>query len=239
MHRRSKVHDDLDVTRFVEDLAGQLGLQPRASGVSGSLGTQVQLNESDLAFLRRILAERDAELQVIEGELHVRPHADVRRGQLDLALGSDLIRCRFAADLAHQITQVTVSGWDAEQGKRFGATSRVSDLGPGSGRTGASWLTTALGARSEHVAHVPARNEDEARAIANAAHAQRARGFVKLDATAYGDPRIRVGAHVAITGVAERFENTFVVTRTTHRFDGLEGYKTDFEAESAYLKGSS
>src|SRR6185295_12707644 len=50
--RRTKVHDHLKLATFAKDLADKLGLTPRISGLSEDQGTHIQLNESDLAFLR-------------------------------------------------------------------------------------------------------------------------------------------------------------------------------------------
>ena len=53
--------------------------------------------------------------------------------------------------------------------------------------------------------------------------------------TAEGNPSIRVGTHVRLTGLSRRFNNTYYVTRCCHRFDLERGYETDFVAESAFL----
>lgn len=239
LKRRTKVHDSLSIQALAEDLASDLGLQPRVEGFSDDIGTQVQLDESDLAFLQRLLLERDGELQVIEGELHVSPRPDVRRGTVELESGRNLLRCRVAADLAHQVTQVTVSGWDHAQGQRIGVTSAPSDFGPGRGLPAAGVLDRALGARSEHIGHVPVSDETEAQALADAAHRQRARSFVRLEGTAAGNPLIRVGAQIRLSGVGTRFSNTYQVSRTLHRFDRTAGYETDFEAGCAFLGDGS
>jgi len=241
MKRRTKVHEDFSVSTFVSDVTRGLEVQPRIDGFSEPLGLQVQLNESDLGFLRRVLADHDGEIQLIENEFHVRKVKDVRRGTLDLHVIEDFQRCRITADLAHQVTEVTVTGWDPVQGSRIGKTARPEDTGPGTGKTGAQMLQQAhLGPRSEHVAHVPVADDTEAEALAKTAARQRARGFVFLEGTAYGDPRIRVGAHINLLGTGQRFRNTFVVTRTCHRYvqAGDDGYVTDFEAECAFLKES-
>jgi len=66
----------------------------------------------------------------------------------------------------------------------------------------------------------------------------RARRLEQLEGITEGNPRLRVGSHVAISGVEARFENTYYVTRASHRFDLREGYRTEFSAECAYLRNS-
>ncbi|MCB9742414.1 MAG: phage late control D family protein [Alphaproteobacteria bacterium] len=235
MTRRTTVHTELQISSLAEQVAQDLGLRARVQGFTETLGDHVQINESDLSFLRRLLRRYNGDIQVIEDELHVAPLPDVRRGELELNVATDLLKCRLSADLAHQITTVTVSGYDAAQGRQVGASSAPSDLGPGQGNTGAGWLNRTSGVRSEHVGRAPVRDEDEAQALADAVHAARARGFVQVVGTTQGNPNIRVGAHVRIRGVGSRFENTYAVTRTCHRYDRGAGYQTDFEAESAHL----
>lgn len=234
MARRTKLHEDLTLSQLANDLASQLSLTPVVTGLTASIGTHVQLNESDLAFLRRLLARYDGDLQVVGTELHVSPRADVQRGTLELELHSQLRRARLLADLAHQVTKVTAAGWDAARGERVSGSSTGANLGPGSGRTGSQLLNDAVGQRSEHVGHLAVTTDDEAQAVADAAFDARARRFVCLDATAEGNPSLRVGTHVTLSGMGGRFDNTYYVTSARHRFDTRRGYETDFQAEGAY-----
>jgi uncharacterized protein len=194
----------------------------------------VQLNERDLAFLRRLLARYDGDLQVVGDELHVSPRDNVSRGTVRLELNGQLKRVRALADLSHQVTKVTVTGWDAAQGSRVNASSRGASSGPGSGSTGAQLLNQAIGDRFEHVGHVAVATTAEAQAVADAVFDRRARRFVSLEGTTEGNPSVRVGTHLELSGLGARFDNTYYVVSATHMFDLSTGYETHFEAESAY-----
>lgn len=232
--RRTKIHDNMTIAGVASDLARQVGLSPQITGFTDNIGSHVQLNESDLAFVRRLLARYDGDLQVVGTELHVSPRGDVQRGTLTLELHSQLRRARIMADLAQQVTAITVTGWDAMQGQRVSGRSTGANLGPGTGRTGAQMLSNALGERVHHIGHIAVTTDSEARAVADAAFDHYARQFVCVDATAEGNPALRVGTNVTLSGLGGRFNNTYYVTRARHRFDVQRGYETDFEAESAY-----
>ena len=235
IRRRTRTFDDKSLADIARDIARELGLTPRITGFTGPIGTQVQLNESDLAFLRRLLARYDGDLQVVGTELHVSPRGDVRRGAVELAMHSQLRRVSVLADLAHQVSEITVTGWDPAQGQRISTTSTGAQRGPGSGRLASDLLPAALGRRSHQVAHLAVSTSDEATALADAAFDERQRRFVTATGTAEGNPSIRAGTHLRLTGLGARFSNTYYVTRCCHRFDLERGYETDFTAESAFL----
>lgn len=234
MKRRTKVHEDMSLNDIARNLANDLGLTPVITGLDDTTGTYVQLNESDLAFLRRLLARHDGDVQVVGEELHVSPRAEVRRGDPDLELHGQLRRARVCADLSHQVTKVTVSGWNAIQGRAVTGASTGEDSGPGSGRGGSDVLRDALGERSHHISHLAVNDDDEASAIASAAFDARARAFVVVEGTAEGNAEIRVGTHVRLSGLGVRFDNSYYVVQTRHRFDA-RGYETDFTAQCGFL----
>jgi len=235
MTRRTKVWDNVSIFDVASEVASQASLKPKITGLTEKLGVQVQLNESDLAFLRRLLARYDADMQVVATEMHVSPHKDVLRGTIDLELGSQLRKARALADLSHQVTEVTTAGWDPVQGKPVSGKSSGANPGPGSGVTGSSALQTALGSRSEHTGALAVSTSGEAKALADAIFDRRARRFVTLTATAEGNPAVRVGTQVNITGLGKRFNNSYYVVRACHRFDLAHGYETDFDAECAFM----
>jgi len=143
---------------------------------------------------------------------------------------------RVLADLAHQVTQVTVTGWDYKQGQTISATSQATAFGQGSGMTGTDWLSTAqLGSRSEHLGQFSNLNQLEAQALVDAEYLQRTRRFVVAHGVAEGNPNLRVGSWLTLTGLGPRFSNSYYATATVHKFDTDKGYETDFTAECAYL----
>jgi phage protein D len=237
MDRRTEVYTNSSVADIAQTIAQRLSLTPVITGLTDTTGTWVQMNESDLAFLRRLLARYDADVQVVGAEFHVSPRGDVRRGDVELALHSQLRQARLLADLTHQVSEVTVTGWDAVQGQRTRGTSRGDATGPGRGQTGAELLRRTLGERPHHLSHLVAPTDAEANALAAAAFDHRARRLVTVLATAEGNPAIRVGTYTRLTGLGDRFDNTYYVVRTCHRFDVTRGYETEFEAECAYWGG--
>jgi len=235
MHRRTKTWDVSSLGDIVSQIASDLSLTPQVNGLDASLGIEQQLNETDLRFLRRLLARYDADLQVVGGELHASPRSQVQRNAVQLDMNSQLRTVRVLADLSHQVTQVTATGWDYKQGQTISVTSQATAYGQGAGQTGKDWLSIALNTRSEHLGQFANLNQAEAQALVDAEFLQRIRRFVVAHGTAEGNPNLRVGSWVTLTGIGPRFSNSYYVTSTVHRFDTEKGYETEFTAECAYL----
>jgi len=239
MTRRTRVYRDMSLADVVNQIAQELSLQADVNGLSSPVGTWVQLNESDLAFLRRLLRRFDADLQIVEDRLEAAPVSEVQRQVIEMELSRDLLSVRFIADLAHQVTAVTSAGWNPLTGRAVSGRSQGQNLGPGRGRRGASLLQEAFGERIDHVGHVPVTTDDEAQALADTVFDRRARGFVCAEGSAAGHPSIRVGSHLQLRGIGPRFENTYYVVSTHHCYDRMQGYMTHFRAESSALGDAS
>lgn len=240
MARRSRVLREMSPADVVRAVAGDLGLRPVVDGLAEPRRRWVQLDETDLAFLRRVLSRCDADLQVVGTELHVAPRSEVRRSTVTLSVHEDLRALTVCADLAEQVTAVTVRGWDAVRGRAVAASRTAgTDVGPGSGRAGWRTLADTLGERPENLGHLVADTEAEATALAEAAFDRRARRFVRATGTAEGNPNLRVGVHLTLTDTGGRFDNEYYVVSTRHLFDPEEGYRTEFAAECAFLPEGS
>ncbi|MGE0222007.1 MAG: phage late control D family protein [Acetobacteraceae bacterium] len=234
--RRTRTFEEMSPADLVRTIAGDHGLTPEIrDGLDAPTGIWVQMNESDLAFLRRILDRFDADLQVVAGALQAGPCARDPRTSVTLSYGGNLIRARLTADLADQATEVRVGGFDPATGEAVNATATTGEKGPGQGQEGPALLRETFQEHREHVGHQGPLTASEGEKVAKAVYGRRARRFVRVDASAQGDAAIRVGSHVAIDGINPFFVNTYVVTEATHRFDLANGYITDFLAEGAFL----
>jgi phage protein D len=209
------------------------------AGLDTNVGTQLQFNESDLAFLRRLLSRYDADVQIVGTELHASPRNQAQRNSIEIDLNSQLKHVSVLADLSHQVTQITATGWDYTQGQTISVTSQTTSFGPGSGKTGPAWLQQALSTRSEQLGQFSNLNAQEAQALVDAEFAQRTRCFVVAHGVSEGNPNLRVGTYLQLVGLGARFSNTYYTTATVHHFDTHGGYETRFTAECAYLGGAS
>lgn len=234
MARRTRVYSDVSLSDLAQQIGQGLGLSVDLRDLPAVTATFAQFNESDLAFLRRVLARYDCSLRIDGDALRVAPRI-AAGSTIDLALSSQLRRVQVAADLAHQCTAVTAAGWDAGRGSAFTQQASGTQLGAGRGQTGAELLRRSFGERSEHLGALACIDDSEAGALTRAAFDQRARRFVTARGTAEGNPRLRAGTLVALHGLGQRFDNDYEVLECTHRFDLAEGYQTDFAACSAYL----
>lgn len=239
MQRRTKNWDAATLTQIAQKVASNLGLTPVLDGLDANIGTQQQFNESDLHFLRRLLARYDADLQIVGAELHASPRSEAQRNSIEIDWNSQLKEVRVIADLTQQVTQVTATGWDYNQGQTISCTSQTTSFGPGSGQTGKDWLKQAMATRSEHLGQFATLNSQDAQALVDAEFEQRIRTFVVAHGVSEGNPNLRVGSYLKLNGLGARFSNTYYTTATVHHFDTENGYETRFRAECAYLGGPS
>jgi phage protein D len=234
--RRSRTFENASPADIVRAIAADHGLTPEVrDGLDAPTSTWAQINESDLAFLRRVLDRFDADIQVVGASLQAGPCARDPRTSVPLMLGATLLRARVTADLADQATEIRVGSFDPATGETVSATATQGQMGPGTGKDGPGMLKQAFSIHREHVGHQGPMTANEGDKLARAYFGKRARRFVRVDAATQGDGRIRVGSHVSIAGVNPFFVNTYVVTQATHRFDLANGYLTDFLAEGAYM----
>jgi phage protein D len=234
--RRSKVYENTTLADILRSIASDHGLQADITGLDLHYQVQVQMNESDLAFARRLLERQDGDLQLIGNTLHAGPKADLHRGDLELRLGDQLLEARVTADLADQINHATVKGWDPKAGQDFSADKTDQGVTPGNGDSGASLLSNAFGAeRSHHTCHAGVADQAEADALASSIIASRARRLLRVHGVAVGTPSLRVGAEVSLRGLGDWFSSSFRVTRVTHRYSRVDGYRCHFQGECARL----
>lgn len=234
--RRSRLFEQQKLGDVISTIAGDYGLTPQIrDGVDQAKRDWMQGDETDLAFMRRILSQFDCDMQIVSNKLEVGRIGMNQRALVPLAVGSTLISARITADIAEQVNNLTIGSFDPKAGEAVKTNSDASAFGPGSGRSGPDILKDKFSSVTMHLGREPPLADAEAKSRAQLEGQRRARSFVRVDGCARGDGNLRVGSWVELSGINPRFANQYAVREAVHRFDLKEGYRTDFIAESAYL----
>ncbi|MGH8934208.1 MAG: phage late control D family protein [Egibacteraceae bacterium] len=234
MTQRSATYTKMSDAGVARVIAGKHGLKPEIAAGGPTYDVVQQINQSDLAFLRDRGRLIQAELWALDGALHFATR-DRRRGTaVTLTRGSELLAVSARADLAHQCTSVSVSGFDAGRRDRIDASAPASTITAetSGGRTGPQTLRRAFGdLPGRRVRDVPLA-EAEASAFARAEMLRRARGFVTVRGTTNGTPELVVGSRVSLARCGRPFDGPgYYVTRIHHTYDLGRGFRTHFDAE--------
>src|ERR1051325_1594371 len=233
MTRRTRIFENASDAQVIERVAGDHGLQPQVDLDGPTHKVLAQVNQSDLAFLRERARAAGAELWIDDRKLFAKMRTARNGGTVKLRYGAELRQFTATADLAHQRSSVTVSGWDV-QGKQ--AIAHKADEAAvrnelGSDASGAAILGNAFAARAEAVAHAVPLTADEARARAEAWYRAAARRFVVGKGFAQPNAKLRAGVWVKLDGRGPLFNGKYSLAGVQHRFDGATGFRSEFTAE--------
>jgi phage protein D len=237
MTRRTRHFDNLSDADLVRRIAQDHGLQADIDLPGAAQTLIVQANESDLALLRRRALAADADVRLSGTTLAVRRCGSRINDRLSLTHGARLHHLQVAADLAHQRTAITCSGWDVSSKQQVSAQATASAVASeaSGGDSGPAVLQRALGERKDSFAHAHPGNDSSARELAEAQMRLLARRFLRGRGECDPEPGLLPGHQVELLGLGPLFSGAYGVTEVTHRFDAAQGLRTAFAVERAWI----
>ena len=207
-----------------------------------------QDNQYDILFLLQRARAIGYDLTVIEegdtmnlrsrpSKLRFAPSENIKRAIYELKYGISLIEFQPTLTTAHQVSKVTVRGWDAVKKQAIEATvDRKSLETKGVGKAGGQEaIEQAFSEREEVIVNRPVASKQEAELLARRTLENNAKEMVTGSGSVVGLPDLRAGCAVQISGVGKRFSGRYFVTGTTHTI-GDGGYTTRFECRREELK---
>jgi phage protein D/phage baseplate assembly protein gpV len=209
------------------ELAHDVGLDAQSAASGPVWQNVVQHNETDLELLV-VLAARCGLYPVIrDGVLHLIT-LEGDGSSIELTLGEELLEARIELNGERAARSVKATGWDplraeAHQAEasspRTGRDIRAAVSPTDVGGTGEVALFGEYASDEAHVA-----------ALAQAELDARAAGEVTLWGVAEGDPELRAGTPVELSGLRDELDGTYVLTDVTHTVDGVRGYLTELSS---------
>lgn len=222
--RRSRVFAESSLDDVIAQAAGEAGLQSDVQAGSFTADWH-QLNESTLAFLRRLIAPLDLPLRLVDGTKLVARPFEAGSDPVALHSGDNVHHARLAADLARTVSEAKAHGRDLAAGDSVEKSS--ASLEPAPQGKAAATLLGELGWAGPVFAPQPEPlTAAQGEAIAKGRFARANARFLHGELVCDGDPRLQPGATVELAGVSKRFVGKWQVGSATHRFDRQQGYQT-------------
>jgi phage protein D len=196
-----------------------------------------QDQRSDFDFIKNDLASRIGfEVFVFEKDFYFRPPASNKDEVITtLEWGKSLISFSPEINIANQVSEVEVRGWDPKQQKAIvGKAKKGDEYGREGGRKSGGDLVAS--AQGEVVYHVwrPVYNEKEAKDIAKSILDKISQGLVKGNAECIGIPDILPGKNINLGGFGKKFSKPYYIEKTTHSISS-SGYKTTFSVKESTI----
>jgi phage protein D len=185
------------------------------------------------------LAERNHfELFVDERRtLHFAPPNDKATAVVRLAYGEGLLSFKPEANLAGQISQVEVYGWDPKTKKQFIGRASAGEESGLSGQSAGQKLNTFVRDPKKRPTlrlRQPVFSQAEADQRAKAALNERAKQFLTGEGETIGLPDIRPDRNVQLDRLGAPFSKTYYIQQATHKID-TSGYRTRFKVKETGL----
>jgi phage protein D len=196
-----------------------------------------QPNLADWDFLLALGAQNGLVPRVVDGRFHfdrpdpasTAPPADVPMGGSPylLSMFDGVLSVRTHLSSVNYADQVQVRGWNvAEKRAVLGRSAVTHDSGAKAGLTPSSVASAPFGSHTWSVTDVTHGSEAEAQAVAAALAEGVASAFAALEIVVQGDPHLRAGCAVTLTGAGKPFDGHYTVTGARHRVGPGQGYET-------------
>jgi uncharacterized protein involved in type VI secretion and phage assembly len=215
---------------IVSTIASECGLTAQVDATTTVYDWLAQWNQTNMEFLME-RAERIGYQVFSDGtNLYFKSDSYTSGTTATAAYGIALSEFRPRLSLAAQLSEVKVHGWDVATKAAIvgtGSPTSASNQG-GATSTGGGALTTAFAAASVAIHDPSVKDVTDANKVATGLAEQVNREHIETEGTTFGDPNVRPGNKITISGVGTRFNGSYAITAATHTFSG-GGYMTRFE----------
>jgi phage protein D len=228
--RHSRSFEDKSLDELVQELADEAGLDTDIN-IGDASGQWLQLNESNLALLQRLLTPLAIWPRLENGVLRAKPEEPDAQPVI-VSAQDNALQVRIIADLNRQPKEVKVRAYDPASDESVEASSTDPGGNPG-GTTALDELQT-LGWEGDSLFTQPyADNQGYAELLAKGRFKFLGGRFLHGDVVCKGNPQLRSGKPLELRDVSARMAGTYRIAQCSHRFDSHKGYETRMKVNRA------
>jgi len=223
--RKQRAFLNKTVSDIAQEVAGEYGLGAKSGPSGGPLDFVLQNNETDWDFLWR-LAKRVGFEVTLDGTTLSFDKPDGSAAEIELAYPEDLHAFRPRVTSVQQVSKVNVRGFDFKRKEAVLSTKTTPEQLTEAGIRRKE-VAEAFGESTLEIAGQSFSSRSEADAMAQAALDQLANAYLAAEGATFGNPEIKAGVKLKISGVGSKFSGTYRVAKAVHVLQS-GGYVTQF-----------
>jgi uncharacterized protein involved in type VI secretion and phage assembly len=234
--RKVRTFQNQTTSDIVSKVLGEAGFSAQCDSSGDPHEFMAQDNETDWDFIWRLAERVGFEFVVQDTNAYFRkPTAD---NPIALQWPQTLRSFSPRVTATQQAQQVTLSAFDpkAKQAIDVSASSpnQVARIG-----VERSSVAGAFDGADIHIATEPVMSQSEGQGVAQALLDKLANGYIAAEGVSDGNPNIRAGTCVQVSGLGQKFSGLYRVAAATHILRGGATYETHFANSPAHtLLGS-
>ena len=224
--RKQRTFLNQTISDIVRKVGNESGISISTASSGGPLDFVLQHNETDWEFVWRLAKRIGFELTVDDTRGSFKK-PDPSAEEVELSYPDDLHTFRPRITAVQQVEKVNVRGFDFKAKQKVEKTANRAAQVTEAGIKRADVVKAFPGASLE-VAGQSFATQNEATTMAQSMLDQLANAYLAAEGACQGDPRIKAGAKLKITGVGTKFSGTYRVAKAVHAITGGGGYTTSF-----------
>ena len=223
--RKQRTFKDVTISDIVKTVCSEHALSAQVQASGAKLDLVVQNSETDWDFIWR-LAQRVGFELTVDDKKAVFEKPSTRSEAVELTYPEDLHGFRPRITAVQQVQTVSVRGYDSKSKRAVVGSQSTPEQITEAGITRNEVRNKFPGAVIE-IGGQSFASAAEASDIAQAALNQLANAYLAAEGECEGNPLIKAGTRIKITGVGKKFSGTYRVAKAVHMLTS-GGYVTQF-----------
>ena len=231
--RRVRTFQNQTATDIVGSICRENGLSYEGQASGSPYEFMMQENLTDWDFIWQLAERAGFEFLVEDSTAKFRKPGSGETVALEWPKTLQSFNPRVTA--VQQVKSVSLAAHDPktkqkiEKTTNWNASMQVATIG-----LGRDAVANPFAAANVHIATEPVKSTAEAEAVTQALLEKLSNGYVAAEGVAFGNPKLKAGTMIQVSGVGEKFSGTYRIATASHVLRGGGSYLTTFANSGAH-----
>lgn len=231
--KKTRTFTKVSDSGIASSIASEAGLTPQIDATDTQLEVVTQNNESNYRFLLQRAKRIGYELLVSGKKLIFRKPKETQSSVVTLKYGVDIMDFTIQVNNLNKGSQVEARGWDMMAKEAFTGTASSGDEYGTMGESDTGFSVASEDSKILMQKVLPV-DRNDAGNLAKGKYNTLLLDFMDGSGECDGNPKIRAGKMITITGLGDKYSGEYYVVHANHSVD-KNGYYTSFKVKKTAI----